>query len=67
MTKKASAPDSVAGPMEHVVPWLRRQVGLPIEAMAGFVQHVGAGCWDTAEHWLIRWDQWFHGTGPSRR
>jgi hypothetical protein len=53
--------------MEHVVPWLRRQVGLPIEAMAGFVQHVGADCWDTAEHWLIRWDQWFHGTGPSRR
>lgn len=64
MTKKIIVSDPLTKEsLEQVVSWLRRQADFPMEAMAGFVHHVGTDCWDTADHWRTRWDQWFHGTG----
>jgi hypothetical protein len=59
MTKKVTTP-ATEGPILHVRDWLTQQVDRPAEAVAGFIHHVGADAWDTADHWVARWDAWWH-------
>ncbi|NMP20770.1 hypothetical protein [Sulfobacillus harzensis] len=59
MAKKPAAPEGER-PLLHVRDWLSQQIDLPAEAVAGFLHHVAADAWDTADHWRQRWEAWLH-------
>lgn len=57
MPTKKAAPVA-EGPLLHVRDWLAQQADLPAEAVAGFLRRVASDAWDTADHWIQRWDAW---------
>lgn len=60
MATKEMPPTPPASPVMAVTEWVRQHGELPLEAAAGFITHCAHDLWDTADHWAVRWDAWFH-------